>query len=200
MALASSGSISIGGTTSGRSINLELSRSATASSNLNETALRSLAQRTSGSISLSHFHGKSSVLETQTVTVGYFAGVTGYVPAFYGTGFSGIPIFYDETRNVGSCSDGTLNVRSNKYILNLCWQTGGALLLQLKNGGSTITNAGFTSVSVGGQTFSRSNATFIHNAAGGSQGSNNHTQWQWTGVSTNPFGTTIGATKSVVFS
>ena len=37
MTLASSGIISIGGSTSNRSINLELGRSATASSNLNET-------------------------------------------------------------------------------------------------------------------------------------------------------------------
>ena len=205
MALQSSGYIRLAGNDTGRSVakelNLGTSGVHTPTISLGQTNVRALAQRTgSVSVGLGHLRGKSNVLETQTVTVGYFGGVSGYVSAFYGTGFNGIPIFYDSTRTVGSCSDGTLNVRSNKYILNLHWMTSGALYIQLQNGGSTITNAGFTSVSVGGQTFSRSNATFQHNAAGGATGSNNFTSWQWTGVTTNPFGTTIGATKAVVFS
>ena len=60
MALVSSGTISIGGTTTNRSINLELGRSATATSSLNETALRNLAGVSSGTISLSNFYGKSA--------------------------------------------------------------------------------------------------------------------------------------------
>ena len=60
MPLVSSGSISIGGTTTNRSINLELSRSATATSSLNETELRNLAGVSSGTISLSNFYGKSA--------------------------------------------------------------------------------------------------------------------------------------------
>ena len=60
MALVSSGTISIGGTTTNRSINLELSRSATATSSLNETDLRNLAGVSSGTISLSNFYGKSA--------------------------------------------------------------------------------------------------------------------------------------------
>lgn len=64
MPLVSSGEISIGGSTTDRSINLELGRSATASSNLNETALRNLAGVSSGAISLSSFYGKSNVTFT----------------------------------------------------------------------------------------------------------------------------------------
>jgi len=60
MALNSSGQISIGGSTAGQSINLELGRSATATSNLNETDLRTLAGVSSGTISISDFYGKSS--------------------------------------------------------------------------------------------------------------------------------------------
>lgn len=64
MTMVSSGPISIGGsaTTGGlnQSINIELGRSATASSNLNESALRTLAGVPSGTISLSNFYGKSS--------------------------------------------------------------------------------------------------------------------------------------------
>jgi hypothetical protein len=64
MALVTSGEISIGGNaTSGgrnRSINIELGRAAGATSNLNETALRTLAGVSSGTISLSNFYDKSS--------------------------------------------------------------------------------------------------------------------------------------------
>jgi hypothetical protein len=64
MPLVTSGEISIGGSTANRSINLELGRSATASSNLNETALRTLAGVPSGAISLSDFYGKSNFAAT----------------------------------------------------------------------------------------------------------------------------------------
>jgi hypothetical protein len=61
MTLAASGEMSIGGSTSTRSINLELSRAAGATSSLGETALRTLAGVSSGAISISNFYGKSSV-------------------------------------------------------------------------------------------------------------------------------------------
>jgi hypothetical protein len=61
MPLNSSGQISIGGTTLGQSINIELGRAATASSNLNETNLRNLADKASGAISLSDFYSKAAV-------------------------------------------------------------------------------------------------------------------------------------------
>lgn len=60
MPLNTSGPISIGGSTTGQSINLELGRAAGASSNLNESALRTLAALPSGAISLSDFYGKSN--------------------------------------------------------------------------------------------------------------------------------------------
>ena len=55
MALETSGTLSIGGTTTNRSINLELGRSATATSSLGETDLRDLAGVASGTISISNF-------------------------------------------------------------------------------------------------------------------------------------------------
>lgn len=60
MALVSSGEISIGGSTTGRSINLELGKAAGATSSLNDADLRSLAGISTGAISLSNFYGKSS--------------------------------------------------------------------------------------------------------------------------------------------
>ena len=82
MTLASSGTLSIGGSTANRSINLELGRSATATSTLNETDLRTLAGVASGTISISDFYGKSASLDVQTVTIGLYTSKSG---AFYGT-------------------------------------------------------------------------------------------------------------------
>jgi hypothetical protein len=178
MALASSGSISIGGSTSGRSINLELGRSATASSNLNESALRSLAQRSSGSISLSDFHGKSNALDTQTVTVGYLPG-NSYFATSYG---------YNSFFSYGSISDGTLNPLQNKPIINLTWNDTNTVILSVS---SYYYNSGFTTMNIAGTSFNRTSATYV----GSSSGSN----WQWANSTTNPFGTTVGATKTVVF-
>jgi len=203
MALQSSGYIRLAGNDTGRSVakelNLGTSGVHTPTISLGQGNVRALAQRTgSVSVGLGHLRGKSNALETQTVTVGYYAG-SNYVNAFYGTGLGGIPVFYDVTRNVGSVSDGTLGIRSNKYIINLQWRSNNTVILQIKNNGSTITNAGFTTMSVGGQNLSRSSATFNHNAVGGATGSNNFTSWFWSNISTNPFGTTTGATKAVVF-
>lgn len=60
MALNSSGTLSMGGSTAGQSINLELGYGSTATISLNDTAVRNLAGIASGSISLSSFYGKSS--------------------------------------------------------------------------------------------------------------------------------------------
>lgn len=72
MTMVSSGEISIGGSaTSGglnRSINIELGRSATATSSLNETSLRNLAGVASGTISLSNFYGKSNFTVSNPIT------------------------------------------------------------------------------------------------------------------------------------
>lgn len=182
MALASSGTISIGGSTSGRSINLELNRSATASSNLNESALRSLAQRSSGSISLSHFHGKSNALDTQTVTVGHSVG-NSYFPNMYG--YNSLFVYHSP----GSISDGTLNPLNNRPITALEWTGHNNLIIRVD---SYYYNSGFTTMTVAGTSFNRTSATYTGSSTGG--------QWVWANVTTNPFGTTVGATKTVVFS
>ena len=84
MTLATSGTMSIGGTTTDRSINLELGRSATATSSMGETDLRSLAGVSSGAISISDFYGASLYDWTTTITVGsltYFGqSYVGYAP------------------------------------------------------------------------------------------------------------------------
>lgn len=79
MTLASSGTMSIGGSTATRSINLELGLSATATSNMNSAALRGLADVASGAISLSNFYGKSDTTGiTVTQGIGGFGSYRGY--------------------------------------------------------------------------------------------------------------------------
>jgi len=112
MTLLSSGQISIGGSTSGRSINLELGRSATAQSSLGETTLRTLAGVASGEISLSSFYGKSNevLIATQTYnTVGTYyytipAGTTNIEVITVGGGGGGAAAYeyyYIETYDEG---------------------------------------------------------------------------------------------------
>lgn len=60
MTLVSSGQISIGGTTSGQSIEVELSQSGSVTASLNDTVFRTLAGKSSGQISLSDFYGKAN--------------------------------------------------------------------------------------------------------------------------------------------
>lgn len=68
MALNSTGPLSLGGSTVGQSINLELGQSATALASINATNFRTLAGVASGQISISNFYGKSS-------SVGYYSFV-----------------------------------------------------------------------------------------------------------------------------
>lgn len=79
MALNSTGPLSIGGSTVGQSINLELGRAASATSSMGETALRNLAGVPSGAISMSNFYGKSAFTPgSQTFTAnGTFVVPTG---------------------------------------------------------------------------------------------------------------------------
>lgn len=68
MPLNNSGQISIGGSTLAQSINMQLGRSTTQQSALNETALRNLAGKTSGAIALSDFYGKGVNIIDVTVS------------------------------------------------------------------------------------------------------------------------------------
>ena len=168
MTLASSGTLSIGGSTANRSINLELGRSATATSNLNETDLRTLAGVASGTISISDFYGKSASLDVQTVTIGLYTSKGG---AWYGYGIAG-----------GAISDGTFNPKGGASITRFEWASGGASLSFVLSGSHT--NAGWTQVRIVNSgagtdlTFTRASASYNNNGTA--------TQWVWSGVS-NPF-------------
>jgi hypothetical protein len=104
MTLATSGIMSIGGSTQDRSINLELKRAATATSNMNETSLRDLADVSSGAISMSNFYGKSiykfQAVNTLQQSVFFGQTFTGYAPNIAGN-------------TLGSTTDSTCDLYSN---------------------------------------------------------------------------------------
>lgn len=73
MTLNSSGPISLGGSTAGQSINLELGKAATATVSLNDTDVRTLAGVASGAIIVpTNFYGKSNVVIS--ITDQYISG------------------------------------------------------------------------------------------------------------------------------
>jgi len=75
MALNTSGPISLGGSTSGQSINLELGQSATAQVSLNDTNVRTLAGVASGAITMpTNFYGKSTATSSGMYWVGTSIG------------------------------------------------------------------------------------------------------------------------------
>lgn len=101
MTLNSSGPISLGGSTAGQSINLELGKAATATVSLNDTDVRTLAGVASGAIIVpTNFYGKSSVVinftstgvddvavEPDSALAGYEINANGRVYAVNGASF-----------------------------------------------------------------------------------------------------------------
>jgi hypothetical protein len=83
MTLNTSGPISLGGSTAGQSINLELGQSATAQVSLNDTNVRTLAGVPTGAIVMpTDFYGKS-LATVNFVDVGVYAVNTGTAVAGY---------------------------------------------------------------------------------------------------------------------
>jgi hypothetical protein len=77
MALCASGEMSLGGSTTGRSVNLELGCAATTAICMDRTDVRTLAAVASGAISMNCFYGKSKAPTTlgQSFDGGFYTGV-----------------------------------------------------------------------------------------------------------------------------
>lgn len=123
---------------------------------------------------------------TQTVTV----GVNQNTPDRYG---------YSNNNTIGggiygSMSDGTANWRGNNaYDFLFHRNSDSRILLGVRN--YNLGNSGFTSMRINGPAgnVDRTAASFSQSA---------HfdvSYWIWTGRTTNPFGSTVGATKTVTF-
>ena len=189
MTLASSGTISIGGSTATRSINLELGRGATATSSLGEADFRGLAEVSSGAISMSNFHGKSDVLILQSLTVqnGTYPGYQGASPQTGMDAYKGIltPAYVHGP----TFTNGWANNNFAIIVFHWTYYSGnGYTVLQFSLGpGSWQPNSGFTAINItdsGGTTrsYQRSAATYTTY--------NGYTHWRWpqTLAPANPFG------------
>jgi hypothetical protein len=77
MTLCASGEMALGGSTTDRSVNLELGCAATAAICMNRTDVRTLAAKASGAIAMSDFYGKSNPPTTlgQSYEGGFYTGV-----------------------------------------------------------------------------------------------------------------------------
>ena len=174
MTMVSTGEISLGGSaTSGglnRSVNLELGRSATATINMNESAVRTLAGVPSGAISMSNFYGKSNEfaftissnqtnldLRTAAINAGWnqstrvLATINSGVTVVSGsTGSAAMTISGSFPNGVTLVNNGTILGRGGN---------GG-------NGGSYIGNQGISAGTSGGLALSVSTAVSINNGSG----------------------------------
>ena len=131
MALNPSGVMSIGGSTVGASINLELGLSATANSSIGQANFRGLANKPTGQISLSDFYGKSNIIVIPSITTNTADkvitayGIPGYVAGqskLELTINSGVYVYATEITGFGlkliDFSPGdTINIINNGYIL-----------------------------------------------------------------------------------
>ncbi len=111
MALASSGTMSIGGTSANRSINVELGLAQNANSSLGQTNFRNLAGVASGVIKMSDFYGASagtctsysSTAVASTEGLACFGTVN---KTYYHDGSSSFPIVGDYVYSNSGCSTG----------------------------------------------------------------------------------------------
>ena len=152
---------------------------------LNDADIRGLINKSSGAaMNFGEWYGASAEVDSQTVTVGNLSFVL-YGTMFNNHGFT--------SGSMGAISDGTCNFKSGATITDLSYDdlngnTAKAVVFKLSG---THANSGFTTMSLAGTNYARTSATFSTVS--------NVTSWVWT-TTTNPFGTTAGATKVVTFS
>ena len=185
--------LSIGGTTTNQSINLELGRSATATSSLNETDLRDLADVPSCVIAIRDFYGASASVDVQTILVGKHENETSrgdVVSTEYGFTQSGSGTF------AGSISDGTCDWAGGKTYDHFMWIDiiNSSNFLRFRLNGSQA-NSGFTTLEITSPTgvtrsYSRASASYST--------SSSVTSWLWL-TNTNPFNTAVGVYATATF-
>ena len=117
MTIASSGEISLGGTTAGRSVNLTLGKSATATISMNDSDVRSLAGFATGAVSFSNFYGKSlNYSIVPNVTSVDEGGSVTFTVTTVGIA-NGATLFWTTNGNVNT-SDFSDSVVSNSFTIN----------------------------------------------------------------------------------
>jgi len=196
MGLATSGTISMGGNSTGRSIAKELgigiANVHTSTISLASNNLRVLAGKTGNTttISLSDFHGKSNVLDTQTLIVGSNSGGTR-------RGYSSLSFIFSG----GSMSDGTANWKSGSAYRLLYIDTSQNVISLAVTG--IHSNSGFTSMKISYINGNPNDPTVtVQRTAASSfstSGYFNFSSWAWSGQTQNPFGTINNVSKKIEF-
>lgn len=175
MAVTSSGMIGL------NEIHVEAGGGSGAACTINDSDIRGLIGKSSGvMMGFNEWYGASSSLDTQTITVGVQTPAYTYYPTIYG--------YFVTTTTVGSLSDGTSDIYSGSAIQNITWNSNQILNFVVYGQHS---NSGWTTMNIAGASFSRTSATYSQIS--------DRTTWQWSSISTNPIGTTSGATKVVTF-
>jgi hypothetical protein len=190
MTMVSSGPISLGGTaTSGglnQSVNVELGRSGTASINMNEAAVRTLAGVPSGAITMNNFYGKSNrVAISRTFTANTanasqnLSAIAGYVAGKSDitiTINSGIYLYSTSTGTpglnlTGGTTGDTVTLVNNGFIMGMGGTGGG-----YQSGAATFGTSGGTALNIGtgiNITINNTNGSaYIGGGGGGGSNSN----------------------------
>lgn len=154
---------------------------------INDADIRGLISKGSeATMSFNEWYGASSSLDSITVTVGYKAALHNlYAGPWYGYLSSG----------TGSASKTSVGWNSGASYTELnAARPGvysGQYQLRISINGGSYGNSGWTSITVGGSTYSRTSFNYGSSPSG--------QYWNRLVGYTSPYGTTVGATKSVVF-
>lgn len=176
MALPSSGALSL------NAMHVEAGGSSGTSASINDSDIRGLISKGSGAqMSFNEWYGASNTVWTTSLTVGKLQGKAVVI---YG---------FNSTTPIGSLSDNTVDFKGGAECRNLSWGSATENLSFAVVG--NLTNAGFTTMDINGNSFNRTDATYQYVSNGSPDP---FTEWYWSGAS-NPFGTTEGAVLSVTF-
>lgn len=186
MALQTSGQISL------NDLHVEAGGTTGTQASMNDSDIRGLVSAAANSqMTFSSFYGASSSLYSATMTVGTYIVTGDYGSNNYG--------FNDASESgvFGSNDWGSLTSRdasnfsnSGATVEHLAHNSFSNIVRLMISDNTTIANSGWSTMTVGSTSFSRTSATFSTSAGG--QG--NKATWQWS--ASNPFGTS--GTKSII--
>jgi hypothetical protein len=174
MALPSSGALSL------NQMHTEVGGTSGTTVGLNDSDVRGLISKASGAqMSFSEWYGAAAASDwSATMTVGYASVFKTYNYGFYVGDFI--------TTAFGSVTDSTGDNYSGASLRQLVYSGYASVVLQIMGNNA---NSGWSTLTVGSATFSRGSATYQYYSTG------NYSQWAWTSITSNPFGSS--GTKSV---
>lgn len=175
MALPSSGAISL------NQMHTEVGGTSGTTVSLNDSDVRGLISKASGAqMSFNEWYGASATSNwSATMTVGNATSFKIQNYGYYVGSFTASAF--------GSITDSTVdNYSGSPSLHRLSWAATAMLNLQITGNNA---NSGWSTLTVGSTTFSRTSALYSYVS------SQNYSQWLWSSISSNPFGTS--GTKSV---